>query len=83
MTSCWSPREATSERYSGWASMADSVVPAALRSSMVSNSGEIPTEQVGPGWAGSDGAPGSSRPTSLSRTATSRTSLTDSHMLMT
>ena len=78
MTSCMSPREASSERYSGWSSMAVSVVPAAFRSSIVSNSGEMPTEDVGP-----PSAPGSSRPTSLSRTATSRTSLTDSHMLMT
>ena len=55
-----------------------SVVPAFFRSSIVSNSGEMPTEQVGP-----SSAPGSSRPTSLSRIAVSSTSLTDSHMLIT
>jgi hypothetical protein len=54
------------------------VSPARCRSSIVSNSGEMPTGQVGPVVA-----PGSSSPTSLSRTATSRTSLTDSHMLIT
>ena len=78
MTSCMSPRDVSSARYSGWSRTAVSVAAAFLRSSIVSNSGEMPTEQVGP-----SSAPGSSRPTSLSRTATSRTSLTDSHMLIT
>ena len=78
MTSWTSPRAASIDRYSGWSRTAVSVVAAACRSSIVSNSGEMPTEQVGP-----PSAPGSSRPTSLSRTATSRTSLTDSHMLIT
>ena len=78
MTSWTSPRAASIERYSGWSRTAVSVRRGGLQVVDRLEQGEMPTEQVGP-----PSAPGSSRPTSLSRTATSRTSLTDSHMLIT
>src|SRR3954451_25287071 len=68
MTSWTSPRFATSARYRGWSSIAVSVAPAFFRSSIVSNSGEMPTGQGGP-----SSPSGSSSPTSLSRRRTSST----------
>ena len=76
MTSWLSPRAATSARYSGRSSAASSIDEPRCRSSIVSNSGTMPTGLYG-------SAPdASSRPASFSSIAASSMSDTDWHIEM-
>ena len=76
MTSWLSPRDATSDRYSGRSSAASRIDEPRCRSSIVSNSGTMLTGLYG------SGPDASSRPASFSNNAASSMSDTDWHIEM-
>ncbi len=78
MISCMPPLPSTSERYSGTSSTASMVAAPCCRSSMVSNSGTMCTDEL----VAVSADPGSNSPASLSSTMASSMSLTEVHMLM-